>query len=216
MTNPKKPREPRKPLDQSFLDFVHQKDPEPGPEPSEPDNTIAQLAQELMELQRRFGHLERAATDQDPHHLSQLEDQLRQLTQQFEQMEMNANQPLIELQQQLDNFSKTLLDREFRHFSQVEQQLTHLAQHVEQLGADLRQLGADLQHRFIQSEAAAAESTDHHHVSQTEQSTQPIPLTQPEESSDQPPTPRYPDEAFQSPSTSDSLLSWLGPLLDDF
>lgn len=212
MTNPKKPREPRKPLDQSFLEFVHG-DPA-GSTASEPVPQTSQLEQELMELQRRFAHLE-SSTHQNPGHLSQVEAHLMQLAQQVEQME-NANQPGVALQQQLEDLGKTLVDRESRQFSQVEQQLTHLAEHVEQLGADLRKLGADLHHYFTQAEAATADQANHNHIRQGEHlKLTPTPPVEPEESSPSP-LPSHPDSAPQRPPESDSLLNWISPLLDNF
>lgn len=210
MTNPKKPREPRKPLDQSFLEFVHG-DP-PSSTASEPVPHTSDLEQELVELQRCFTQLE-SSTHQNLGHVSQVEAHLMQLAQKVEQME-KANQPVVGLQQQLENLERTLADRESRQFSQVEQQLTHLAQHVEQLGADVRKLCADLHHYSTQAEAATANQANHIRQGERLELAGTTPPVEPESS--QSPLPSYPDAVPQRSPASDSLLNWISPLLDNF
>jgi chromosome segregation ATPase len=262
----KKPREPRKPLDQSFLEFVHggeikdssaisQPEPETVPTPD-----VSQFEHQLMELRDRFAKLELVSSEQNNPRFSQFEAQLTQLKQKIEQMEMhvapqmaelqhrlieveqassawdtryssqadqltqlrqneqmdqNTNQPLTDLQQRFNQLEKTLLDRESQHFSQIDSRLTHLTQQVEQLDAHFRQLLAELQHRPPKSESAF--SNDANYVSPVvNQSTQQMqPIEQPEVKS-QPPATKPVGQAPERRSEADSLLSRIGPLLDDF
>ncbi len=219
MTNPKKPRESRKPLDQSFLEFVQGTDPEPGPtaRPEPADTVISQLEQDLRALQQRFTQSEQASLNQDPR-LSQMEAQLTQITQQVEQMDQNANQPMIKLQQQLNDLEKTLLERDSRHFSQVEQHLIDLAQSVEQLSAKLSNLCVDLQQRFTIAEATPVDPSINHNLAGQagQQLAPPMPLLDQPEESQQPLTLKHTAEVSQHHTDSDPLLSWISPLLDDF
>lgn len=261
----KRPREPRKPLDQSFLDFVHGSEPE---DPSaaaklEPEVTPAsQLEHQLMELRDRFTELERASFNRDNHRFSQFEDQLTQLTQKVEQVEMHVqpqiaqlqhrlgeveqisadwntrylsqvedqltqltqkveqmnqitNQPLtMELQQRFDALAKTLLEQETQHFSQIDRRLTDLTQKVEQLEAHFQQLLAELRGRPLEVESTSSSQAANYASPVADQLVQQIqPAEQPEVKS-QPST--KPVEAAAHGSESDSLLSRIGPLLDDF
>lgn len=195
--NPKKPRGSRKPLDQSFLEFVHGTETE-------------QALSEAFEP-------EALSSEENTYRLSQVEAQLTQLKQEVEQMDKNTNQPLAELKQRLDQLEKTLLDRESKHFSRVDSQLTHLTQQVTHLETHFGQVLAELQYHSPKLEEASSNQPTNHTSLVEPQSTQPTQSVELDVSHHPPAeTPKRIDQGPERRSESDSLLSHIGPLLDNF
>jgi DNA repair exonuclease SbcCD ATPase subunit len=108
----KKPREPRKPLNQSFLEFVHGNDSDldatenPRPEPDEfSDHHWLELKQAVALLQQRLEQIEPANSGQilapDLERFRQLESQLLQLLQRIEQLEQHTQPQFKELRDRM-------------------------------------------------------------------------------------------------------------------
>jgi uncharacterized phage infection (PIP) family protein YhgE len=269
---PKKSREPRKPLDQSFLAFVRGDEIESEPSaPAQPilgsetaawqqaftdlqervtaleqmtpnDNTQAlqdleaqltplaerltaleqQLAPQLTELRQRLADLEQESKHWNQ--IIQFEDQLTQLTQQVEDMgnSTTQHQPATAWQDRLRELEQLLQERwerESKHFIQIEHQLTHLSQQVEQLGADFRQLQAEVRQRLDETAAPhtlPAIAAPDPVTSRLDK----VPDTSPQPLSDQPPSQVSAPKMERTPVAhrpdSDPFLNRLANLLDEF
>lgn len=141
---PRKPRESRKPLDQSFMEFVHGGDPDPAALAPEEAIPLAHLEQEVIGLQQRFALLEQAAAAASPPRLAQLASEINQLAQRLLQLE--------QLEPRLEELGDRLVALEETwpagtHFKQFEDQVTPLIQ-VKPMQDDHPQLPSDWPERL--------------------------------------------------------------------
>jgi chromosome segregation ATPase len=161
----KKTREPRKPLNESFLEFVHGNSPDLEPtsdssaEVPADDESLLQLTQELVILQQRLAQLEQRKAEPDLKPIQQLDAQVAQLLQRLSQLEQQA-EPFTQLHQRLAE-----LEQRAANWPSLAQFEDYLAQHSQQVAPMAnnmtpQQLPTDLLERFEALESVLKEQGD--------------------------------------------------------